>query len=1341
VAGQGATTRSLRPGDWEDVELFWQLAGPAGAAASAAVDPRNVLRECDETDNSVNFQVTESVLPDLTIPAEGVTLPATVSGQIAQVSVRVENHGSARSVGGVLRLHVGPPSLGAQGGQAALPEIAPGQGATVQVAWDTLGLAGTQVLYAVADPEGDVLEGNDTNNTATREVTLAAPTRPDPAVESLSIVPSPAAIGAPVQLSAEVVNRGLALPNGFVLSFRLNSGEVARITSAEALPSNARRTVQHTLQTLSLQGRQLVEAVADPANAMVEQNEGNNRQTGWLDLAGAGLSATLRTDRVSYRSNETATLTVTVQNSGEPRAATLRVYVNDSFGNLLATIIEQPLALPAGSSTSTHGWSTGATPPGTYSAVADLALDGTVVSRAVSPFSILGDRSASAVLYSDRGEYEPGQGVVLSGRLRNSGVNQTLVNLQAKLTVQAPDGATVFTSSRAIQVFAPGAEETVGGTWNVANEAPGVYTARLELRESSTALLSFASLPVTVLDSGQTGAGLSGSLAVSPDPVGSGAPLLARFTAQNGGNADMSALRLRVRLLRVSDGEAVASREIPWPLARNQQRGGSLTFPTGGLPEGEYRAVLEGLLPSREVSLGSAPFNAGRGVSVADVTLAEGNAGTSQAVFEVSLSSASEGEVRVGFRTVDGTAVAGEDYEEATGTLVFPPGERRQTVTVNVLGDTLAEAEEVFLLELTEPVGVLLGDAQALGVLTDEEGCASPDLLTNGGGEDGTADSDLPAWTAAAGNWQRRLGDPVPLVGNASLVAGGAVDRAELWQEADLAPFASHIDGPGLALAFESFVQSLPAGTPDMARILIEFRDATGAVLETWDSGETGSPGAWQAVVAARTAPAGTRRVRVRLTAIRHGQEPIGVAFDRVALRSLGVPVLSADGVELTEGNSGSREARFALRLSCPAPADLDVSFATVDGSARAGSDYDQASGAATFATGGKEAAVAVMVRGDLADEQDETFTVDLAAGAGVVLLDSRLTGLIQDDDGQVTIAVDEAFVDEAAGARAEITVRLSSPSGKTVTVDYETVAGSATRAADFVTASGTLTFEPGVESLTVAVDIPDDGVDEGDETFEIRLSAPVNAALADGTAAVTIRDGDRAELVISDATVIEGHGTVVDATFLVTLTVPSSREVQVAYATENGTAVAGTDYQTTTGTLTFQPGSTSATVAVRILGNRTPQPDRLFRVRLDAPAGAVLLDPEGEGTIRDDDGVTITIDDRTITEGDSGSADVIFTIRVANHDKTVTVSYATVDGTARAGADYTAVNGTLTFDRGKGQLTVTVPVTGDLAEEQVLETFQLRLSNQSAGSLLRPAGTTTIVDNDGWAFNGAAAA
>lgn len=1341
VAGQGATTRSLRPGDWEDVELFWQLAGPAGAAATAAVDPRNALRECDESDNSVHFQVTESVLPDLTIPAEGVTLPATVSGQIAQVSVRVENHGSARSVGGVLRLYVGPPSLGVQGGQAALPEIAPGQGATVQVAWDTLGLAGTQVLHAMADAEGDVLEGDDTNNTATREVTLAAPTRPDPAVESLSIVPSPAAIGAPVLLSAEVVNRGTALPNGFVLSFRLNSGEVARITSAEALAPNARRTVQHTLQTLSLQGRQLVEAVADPANAIVEQNEGNNRQTGWLDLAGAGLAATLRTDRVSYRSNETATLTVTVQNSGEPRTATLRVYVNDSFGNPLASVVEQPLALPAGNSTFTHGWSTGATPPGTYSAVADLALDGTVVSRAVSPFSILGDRSASAVLYSDRGEYEPGQSVVLSGRLRNTGVNQTLVNLQARLTVQAPGGATVFTSSRAIQVFEPGAEEMVGGAWSVANAAPGVYTARLELRESSTALLAFASLPVTVLDSGQTGAGLSGSLTVSPDPVGSGAPLLARFTTQNGGNADMSALRLRVRLLRVSDGEAVASREIPWPLARNQQRGGSLTFPTGGLPEGEYRAVLEGLLPGREAGLGSAPFNAGRGVSVADVTLAEGNAGTSQGVFEVSLSSASEGEVRVGYRTVDGTAVAAEDYEEATGTLVFPPGERRQTVTVNVLGDTLAEAEEVFLLELTDPIGVLLGDAQALGVLTDEEGCASPDLLTNGGGEDGTADSDLPAWTTAAGNWQRRLGDPVPLVGNASLVAGGTVDRAELWQEADLAPFAGHIDGPGLALAFESFVQSLPADTPDMARILIEFRDAAGTVLETWDSGETGSPSAWQAVVATRTAPAGTRRVRVRLTAVRHGQEPIGVAFDRVALRSLGVPVLAAEGVELTEGNSGSRDARFALRLSCPAPAGLDVSFATADGSARAGSDYDQASGTATFAAGNREAAVTVTVRGDLADEQDETFMVELASGAGVVLLESRLTGLIQDDDGQVTIAVDDAFVDEAPGARAEITVRLSSPSGKAVTVDYETVAGSATQAADFVTASGTLTFEPGVESLTVGVDIPDDGVDEGDETFELRLSAPVNAALADGTAAVTIRDGDRAELLISDATVIEGHGTVVDATFLVTLTVPSSREVQVAYATENGTAVAGTDYQATAGTLTIQPGSTSATVAVRILGNRTPQSDRLFRVRLDAPVGAALLDPEGEGTIRDDDGVTITIDDRTITEGDSGSADVTFTIRVANHDKQVTVSYATVDGTARAGTDYTAVSGTLTFERGKGPLTVTVPVAGDLAEEQVLETFQLRLSNQSAGSLLRPAGTTTIVDNDGWAFNGVAAA
>src|SRR4029453_14288447 len=102
------------------------------------------------------------------------------------------------------------------------------------------------------------------------------------------------------------------------------------------------------------------------------------------------------------------------------------------------------------------------------------------------------------------------------------------------------------------------------------------YRVGWEGRDDGGSLLAFTSIGVTVLDSAQTGAGLSGELTVSPDMVGSGGLLLARFSTSNGGTPDMSALRLRLRLERISDETTVASEEIPWPLTRNQQRSGSL---------------------------------------------------------------------------------------------------------------------------------------------------------------------------------------------------------------------------------------------------------------------------------------------------------------------------------------------------------------------------------------------------------------------------------------------------------------------------------------------------------------------------------------------------------------------------------------------------------------------------------------------------------------------------------------------------------------------------------------------------------------------------------------------
>lgn len=108
----------------------------------------------------------------------------------------------------------------------------------------------------------------------------------------------------------------------------------------------------------------------------------------------------------------------------------------------------------------------------------------------------------------------------------------------------------------------------------------------------------------------------------------------------------------------------------------------------------------------------------------------------------------------------------------------------------------------------------------------------------------------------------------------------------------------------------------------------------------------------------------------------------------------------------------------------------------------------------------------------------------------------------------------------------------------------------------------------------------------------------------------------------------------------------------------------------------------------------------------------------------------TITATDITLSEGDgNGTAD--FSVRLsAPSDKAVTVEYRTQDGSAVAGADYTATSGTLTFAAGETEKTLSVPVLGDRIEEAD-EAFSLRLSGPTNGAIATNRVTATLLNDD----------
>jgi hypothetical protein len=324
--------------------------------------------------------------------------------------------------------------------------------------------------------------------------------------------------------------------------------------------------------------------------------------------------------------------------------------------------------------------------------------------------------------------------------------------------------------------------------------------------------------------------------------------------------------------------------------------------------------------------------------------------------------------------------------------------------------------------------------------------------------------------------------------------------------------------------------------------------------------------------------------------------------------------------------------------------------------------------------------------------------------------------------------------VDEAAGTAA-ITVTMSSVTALTVTVPFTTTDGAATAGSDYLDATGTLTFTPGVTTTTATVPVINDTTNEADETVALALGSPTNATLGSTASAVlTILDNDAAPTVQFDAaaySVNEGAGT---ATITATLSAASGQTVTVNYATADNTATAGSDYTSASGTLTFTAGVTSQTFTVSITDDSLDEiPTELVTLSLSGATNATLgAQNAADLQITDNDAApTVQFDATTYTvdEG-AGTATITVTLSAAS-GQSVTVDYATSDGAAQAGSDYLAVTGTLTFTPGSTQQTFDVPLTDDALDE-ANEALNLTLSSPTNASLGSPnPASLTIADND----------
>ena len=392
----------------------------------------------------------------------------------------------------------------------------------------------------------------------------------------------------------------------------------------------------------------------------------------------------------------------------------------------------------------------------------------------------------------------------------------------------------------------------------------------------------------------------------------------------------------------------------------------------------------------------------------------------------------------------------------------------------------------------------------------------------------------------------------------------------------------------------------------------------------------------------------------------------------------------------------------------------------------------------ATTSTG----TVTVTSVNNTVDAPHKTVTVSGTATNSQGVTDpDDVTLTIRDNDATptVTLVLTPDSITEV-NEQSTVTATLNHPSSEATTVTVSVSPVSPAVAGDYTLSTNReLTIPAGstTSTGTVTVTSVNNTVDAPHKTVTVSATATNDQGVtAPDAVTLTIRDNDATPtvtLVLTPASIPEAGGT---STVTATLNHPSSAETTVTVsASPVSPAVAG-DY-TLSGNLdlTIAAGQTTSTgtVTITAVDNDVVAAAKEVTVSATATNGQGVTAPDDVTlTITDDDEPGLSIADASVDEGDSGaSATLTFTVTLNPAALSqVTVDWATADGTARAGTDYTAGNGSLTFNAGDSSKTVTVTVTGDDVDEPD-ETFTMTLSSASGADISDGTATGTIRDDD----------
>ncbi|HYW72999.1 MAG TPA: Calx-beta domain-containing protein [Pyrinomonadaceae bacterium] len=448
--------------------------------------------------------------------------------------------------------------------------------------------------------------------------------------------------------------------------------------------------------------------------------------------------------------------------------------------------------------------------------------------------------------------------------------------------------------------------------------------------------------------------------------------------------------------------------------------------------------------------------------SISDVSVVEGNSGTTAANFTVSLSAASGKTTSVSWKTAPGTATPGVDYTDVnSSTVTFQAGQTSKTITVNVIGDTASEPDETFFVTLFTPNEATIAKAQGTGTIINDDGAAPA----------GTLQFSASTYSVSESGGQAIV--TVTRTGGSN----GAV-----------------------SVQYATTAGSATAGS--------DYTDAGGTL--NWADGDTADK-TFVVPITDDSLNELNETVNLNLSNASGGAALGNATSVLTIVDDDPKPTVSINDVTKAEGNSGTTNFDFEVKLSAASGQTVSVDYTTFAGTAVMGTDFQPVSGTLTFNPGETLKQITVLVNGDTQDEPDENFTVEISKPVNATYTKYDGIGTIVNDDAVGAPAIHftqpNYQVFENLGAMT-LTVTRSGDTSAAASVDYETADGTAVQKSDFEYAAGTLTFGPGETSKTITVLLNEDALVEGNEHFNVQLSNPAGAALdAQNTAIVSIVD------------------------------------------------------------------------------------------------------------------------------------------------------------------------------------------------------------------------------------------